>query len=393
MLLFNTLKLIQFLSFLNIIHSLNPESIQSFKDICLSNNYSFESHQVTTSDGYILTLFRIPNKVNESYSPNKPIVFLQHGLIDLAETWITNIPCHGFLLSDSGFDVWFGNSRGSYHSLGHKTLNSTKDPEYWQFTWQHMAEFDIPASVSYILNLTKKPKLAYIGHSQGTLIMFALLAMDPKFIENLSIFIALAPVGIVRELDVPMFKILKKNPVLAMAEKYGIYELLPNKQQNEAFYEFCAKKINPCEKIVDFLAGMKVEDDNKERFPIIMAHEPGGTSVMNMMHWQQMTNYKENKVQNFDYGEEINIRVYGKSQPPVYDFTKIPGPIAIFSAKKDRLADVEDVKWLVGILSEGTVVVNRELENFGHQTFLWGNEKAMEYFDEVIRVIEEFEKV
>lgn len=393
MLLFHTLKLIQFLSFFNIILSLNPEPIQTFEEICLLNGYSFESHHVPTSDGYILTLFRIPNKLKESYTPNKPVVFLQHGLIDLAETWITNSPCHGFLLSDSGFDVWFGNSRGSYHSLGHKSLNSTNDSEYWKFTWQHMAEFDIPASILYILNLTNKPKLAYIGHSQGTLIMFGLLAMDPKFIENLSIFIALAPVGTVRELDVPMFKILRKVPVLAMAEKYGINEFLPNRQQNEAFYEFCARKIGPCEKIVDFLAGMEVEDDNKEKFPIIMAHEPGGTSVMNMIHWQQMTNYKENKVQKFDYGEENNIKKYGQKEPPVYDFRKIPGPIAIFSGKKDRLADGKDVEWLIEILPKNSVVVKKELENFGHQTFLWGNEKAMKYFDEIIRVIEGFEKV
>lgn len=38
-----------------------------------------------------------------------------------------------------------------------------------------MAKYDLPAAFEYINNITHK-KIHYIGHSQGTMIMFAALA-------------------------------------------------------------------------------------------------------------------------------------------------------------------------------------------------------------------------
>jgi lysosomal acid lipase/cholesteryl ester hydrolase len=40
-----------------------------------------------------------------------------------------------------------------------------------------MALYDLPAAFSYISKLTKQ-KINYVGHSQGTIIMFAALAAE-----------------------------------------------------------------------------------------------------------------------------------------------------------------------------------------------------------------------
>lgn len=79
------------------------------------------------------------------------------------------------MLANQGYDVWLGNSRGNKHSRKHIRLNPDKDAEFWQFTFQDMADFDLPAAFRYIYNIVKQ-KINYIGHSQGTIQMHIALA-------------------------------------------------------------------------------------------------------------------------------------------------------------------------------------------------------------------------
>ena len=46
------------------------------------------------------------------------------------------------------------------------------DSEYWNFTFYEMATQDIPQLIDYVCNKTGKPKVSYIGHSQGTIVFF-----------------------------------------------------------------------------------------------------------------------------------------------------------------------------------------------------------------------------
>jgi pimeloyl-ACP methyl ester carboxylesterase len=111
---------------------------------------------------------------NTTIKPKDKVVYLQHGLQDSSDTWIINDPqlAPGFLLADRGFDVWVGNTRGNTYSS--PPLNP-KIKHFWNFSFDEMAKFDLPAAFTYIVNITKKP-IHYIGHSQGTMIMFAALS-------------------------------------------------------------------------------------------------------------------------------------------------------------------------------------------------------------------------
>ena len=56
--------------------------------------YPVETHIVTTEDGYILTMFRIPygkDGPGENDEP-RPVVFVQHGLLCSSADWVLSDP-------------------------------------------------------------------------------------------------------------------------------------------------------------------------------------------------------------------------------------------------------------------------------------------------------------
>jgi len=47
---------------------------------------------VTTADGFLLSLQRIPHgKQNAEKPASRPVIFLQHGLLDSSATWVENL--------------------------------------------------------------------------------------------------------------------------------------------------------------------------------------------------------------------------------------------------------------------------------------------------------------
>ena len=51
-------------------------------------------------------------------------------------------------------------------------------PEFWNWSFEEMAEFDLPAVLNYIKHETRK-KIHYVGHSQGGMIGIVAL-QNPK---------------------------------------------------------------------------------------------------------------------------------------------------------------------------------------------------------------------
>lgn len=366
------------------------EATATFPELCTYHGYEVEEHKVTTIDGYILTLFRIPGRTNETSADPKPVAFMQHGLLDLSFTWITNDPelAPGFVMADSGFDVWFGNSRGNYFSTAHVSLDPKKDAEFWQFSWQQMAEYDLPAVITYVLGATGQSKLTYIGHSQGTLQMFALLSEHPDFAANLSLFVALGPVATVKHINNRLINEAAELHVIEVLIAAGVHDFMPYPGVPTLAYAGCTLLNSVCASVIEALADQVISEDNTERFPVILAHEPGGTSVHNMKHWSQMVDLPEYRVQKFNYGDIENLRVYGQISPPVYNLTNIVVPTALFIGEDDRLADETDAHWLLTQLRPETVVYVDDTLKFGHLTFVWG--KDMSYLKKVVELARQF---
>merc|ERR1719192_1870692 len=71
----------------------DPDVGLNMTEITKSKGYPIEEHLVTTEDGYILGVFRIPYGRHETAAnPAKLPVLLQHGLLDSSYTWVCNFP-------------------------------------------------------------------------------------------------------------------------------------------------------------------------------------------------------------------------------------------------------------------------------------------------------------
>lgn len=98
----------------------------------------------------------------------QPVIFMQHGLMATADTWIYNSAAvaPAFMLARAGYDIWLGNNRGNQYSRGHKTLNPDTDKvSYYDYSFQELGDYDLPAQIDMVREKTKVDKLTYIGHS------------------------------------------------------------------------------------------------------------------------------------------------------------------------------------------------------------------------------------
>lgn len=107
------------------------------------NGYDFESLETETEDGYILQMSRLKNQGSFN------VVYFQHGLCDSSFTWLVHGlgESLGFEARDSGYDVFLGNYRGVYPR---KMAKWKKDDDYWFYSIDHIAKYDIHAFLTKI---------------------------------------------------------------------------------------------------------------------------------------------------------------------------------------------------------------------------------------------------
>ena len=67
-------------------------------------------------------------------------------------------------LAERGYDVWVGNNRGATYSTKYRGWSDDR----WDYTWADMGQYDMPACIDRILEVTRKPKVTLIGYSQGS---------------------------------------------------------------------------------------------------------------------------------------------------------------------------------------------------------------------------------
>ncbi|KAG8180335.1 hypothetical protein JTE90_016369 [Oedothorax gibbosus] len=360
-----------------------------------SKGYPVESHVVQTKDGFLLTLQRIPHgKSGKTVSTNQQVVLIQHGLDSAASDWVLNFPHQslGFILADAGYDVWLGNSRGNTYSRKH--ANYTPDmAAFWNYSFDQMAEFDLPAMIDYILQETKQEKLFYIGHSQGTSQAFAMLSENVQYNEKIKLFIALAPVTTVGHLKSAIKYLAPFTGDLEfLAGILGIKDFVPSEGIMKYFSEYlCDSEAKfLCEWVIFFLCGTDYQQLNSSRVGVYTAHTPAGTSVKSIAHYGQLVVSK--KFAKFDYGKKNHLH-YNQTTPPEYDLSKITAPVALMWSQNDELADPDDVAILQSKLKSVVHSYCVPVPAFNHYDFAIAMDAHEVLYNEVLRLLKEYQGI
>ncbi|ULT90969.1 hypothetical protein L3Y34_008924 [Caenorhabditis briggsae] len=361
----------------------DPELNMNTSQIIERWGYKAEVHTVTTEDGYILEMQRIPNGKKSVSWPNgkKPVVLMQHGLLACASDWVVNLPDQSaaYVFADAGFDVWLGNVRGTTYGRKHTTLDPKETP-FWQFSWDEMAQYDLTAMVDHVLAMTGQENLYYMGHSQGTLIMFTRLAKDTdgSFAKKIKRYFALAPIGSVKNIKGFLSYFAHKfSPEFdGWYDLFGSKDFLPdNWITKEASKDICGsseKEAEMCDNELFLIAGPESNQWNASRTAVYSSQDPAGTSTQNIVHWMQMV--RHGRVPAFDWGKKINKKKYGQDTPPEYDFSAIKGTkIHLYWSDDDWLGDPTDIHdFLLKELNPAVIAENVNLKNFNHLDFSWG---------------------
>ncbi|CAJ2645645.1 unnamed protein product [Trifolium pratense] len=355
------------------------------KTMVETQGYTCEEHKVTTEDGYILSMQRLPAS-RSGEKANKPPVLIQHGLFCDAVIWLFNSPDEslGFILADSGFDVWLVNGRGTKYSTMHTSL-SPNDKAYWDWSWDELASYDLPASVQYVYNNTGQ-KMHYAGHSQGTLMAFAALSQG-QLLNMLRSAALLSPIAHMNQIS---SKETKLGADLFLANDIywlGIREFSPIEDVGAKFLDGICHTLNlNCANLMAFFTGPNC-CINSSRIDFYLQHEPQPSSTKNLIHFSQMI--RTGNIAKYDYDDQAqNVKHYGQRVPPTYDLTKIPNDFPLFFAYggKDQLSDVQDVKILLNDLQDhdANKLVLEFNQDYAHADFILSVSAKQDVYDPMI---------
>ncbi|XP_053201424.1 gastric triacylglycerol lipase-like [Panonychus citri] len=401
--------------------NLNDVDYGDSPEIIESRGFNCETHKIVTSDGYILTMFRIVNPLifsnlndTDKLTSGKPVL-LQSGLFGSSDDFIINSPDGyidqsflkfrqsyqsvdykksgrnlGFLLANLGYDVWLTNFRGNYYSRNHTTFDPNSS-EFWSTGYDEMATIDLPMTIDYILAKTKKENVGYVGMSRGSAIMFALLSEKTEYSKKVKPFIAMAPAVYVKRKSRSYLRTFFE---LSYLSSY----LLSN--PSECFGRGFAKSIlticsYPMVDVLCLMARqpfrlMSSNQVNSSRVAIYFTHYPAGSPCWDIIHFNQVGS--SNQFRKLDFGPTKNAVKYGQPEPPIYQLEKINSHhIFIISSTGDTVIHHDNVVRLVEHLKvkpKEWILVNGT--DFNHSHFIHSIDAGVKIYKEIARILSEY---
>ncbi|XP_058798015.1 lipase 3-like isoform X1 [Phymastichus coffea] len=336
-------------------------------DVIIKEGYTAENHVVLTDDGYLLTLNRIPGP------PNAPPVLLHHGFSATALDWVVagKHKSLAFLLANKGYDVWMANARGGLYSSCHVKY-TTSDHGFWNFSFNEIGLYDIPAEISYILK-HQNSSLFYIGHSMGTTAFYVMATERPDITSKITLMFSFAPIAFLNHIALPLrITAFLSTSTITFVDRFSSGELYSPGIIKYFSNEFCSSTLLSSRICLFFMFtynGYDFSQFNYTLFPLIFSHHltPSANKIKN--HYLQILTSR--RFQKYDYGFEKNLEVYHSPEPPEYDLRKVRVPIGLFWSENDLISTAEDVRHIHDLLPLTILYHKVQYPNFNHLDYLF----------------------
>lgn len=357
-------------------------------DIVHAHGYKVHEHVVQTKDGYLLSIHRILPKSGKPQDAAR-VVYMHHGLLTNSELFLlgeTTGKCLPFLLVDRGYDVWLGNNRGNKYSRKHLILSSTEE-QFWNYSLDEFAMFDIPNTIDYILNVTHRKSLSYIGFSQGSAQCLAALSLNHDLNGKIEAFIGLSPAMIPQGLNNPVCSFLVGSAPGLLYRIFGKRAILPSvvfwqKMMGPAFYEAVV------DRSLIFLFNWKSGNITTSQKKLGYPHMFSPSSVKSVVHWFQIIDNK--RFQMFDEGGASGSRLVYLSgtsnktnRVAPFPTQTITTPCLLIYGKSDMLIDIDRT-----LQNLSCPIDTIGLDGYEHMDTLWASDVESTVFSPIIQYLE-----
>ncbi|EPY49509.1 triglyceride lipase-cholesterol esterase [Schizosaccharomyces cryophilus OY26] len=342
-------------------------------DLCQLHGYDLEEHFVRTPDGYLLCaqrIYKVQDQESISKLAYKPPVLFIHGLLMNSEIWVCNIKKEDsipFALVEQGYDVWLGNLRGNKYSKKNVKYGS-ENREFWDFTLDSIAIFDIPATVRYILSVNKSDSVGIVGFSQGAIMAFAALSIDTELRKSVRTFIALSPAIFPKKYSSKTVNSIIHSNSQLLYLMFGTNSMLASTIFWQAvLYPPVFSKI--VDTFLRYFMNWSGKNISEEQKIVGYSHLYSYTSVKCFVHWAQIM--KNKVLQMYDDSPGIKPSYYTNlNRIARYPIENIRLPIILIYGSDDNLVNIDALKTSLPPLSQCV-----QIPHYEHLDMLIGDKR------------------
>ncbi|XP_070067497.1 lipase 1, partial [Drosophila takahashii] len=384
--------------------TLNLESLELHRvDWLEAQNVSHEVHNVTTADGYLLQVQRLP------HLGARPVL-LVHGLLGSSLGWVCLGPERSlaFQLHHRAYDVWLANLRGvAPYGRQHIDLTDVM-ADFWRFSFHEHGAYDLPAIIDHMAEVTsgeqqargeeggggggpapdegKVPRqVLLIGHSQAFNAFLVLCSVHPRFNQRIQLMQALAPLArLHRQVRFDSFQVRHLMKFVKKRQKGNQFEIFPPGYLRK----ICQSKRDLCEYYTKQLAG-SAQSNKKLLEAFNYENLLQGGSLREIKHLQQI--WKSGDFISYDFGTVENMQIYHGVEALGYNLSQITVPIVLYFGETDAIATPEGVHGIYARMLKSVKSVRRiNSPKFNHLDFLVSTDVKSLVNDKLIEQMEQF---